>query len=135
MRMWSLGPVDIEAYRTWIPYAGFSGVHDIIPIYLSIYLSIYLYSDIYIYTENPMTTLTMALVSIVLTVQPYSCRKDQLNTCLLPTPDPFQGALNPSFKDHQSHRNGPLPEGASTQHLRTLVPNTIQGMAFGTRDP
>ena len=25
------------------------------------------------------------------------------------------------------------PEGPSTQYLRTLVPNTIQGMAFGTR--
>ena len=25
------------------------------------------------------------------------------------------------------------PEGPSTQHLRTLVPNTIKGMVFGTR--
>ena len=26
------------------------------------------------------------------------------------------------------------PEGPSTQYLRTLVPNTIKGMVFGTRD-
>ena len=28
----------------------------------------------------------------------------------------------------------PYPEGPCTQHLRTLVPNTIKGMVFGTRD-
>ena len=27
-----------------------------------------------------------------------------------------------------------FPEGPKTQYLRSLVPNTIQGMAFGTRD-
>ena len=26
-----------------------------------------------------------------------------------------------------------FPEGPSTQHLRTLVPNAIKGMGFGTR--
>ena len=27
------------------------------------------------------------------------------------------------------------PEGPSTQYLRTLVPKTIEGMAFGNRNP
>ena len=27
------------------------------------------------------------------------------------------------------------PQGRSTQYLRTLVPKTIKGMDFGTKDP
>ena len=48
------------------------------------------------------------------------------------------GALPSPSKASWFKDSGPMtiaysPEGPSTQYLRTLVPNAIQGMAFGTR--
>ena len=40
------------------------------------------------------------------------------------------------LEDQMNHKMGAIyhiPEGPSTQYLRTMVPNTIKRMAFGTR--
>ena len=83
--------------------------------------------------NQPTPTFWSLLAILYYTIPPYvlPCYKHTIPQCtLLSCKDPFClcGLWAPTPRVCIQY-----PEGPSTQHLRTLVPNTIKATVFGTR--